>query len=102
MGKGQSGHLARRLKSLRPFARYLQQFEPLTEVPDASVFGPIPGRGTPHVYREQEIVDLLAAARNLGPHADLRVATHETLFGLIASAGLRLAEAVHLLDSMLT
>jgi integrase len=90
---------ARRLKILRPFTRYLQQFEPLTEVPDASIFGKVSERGTPHIYYDQEIVDLLAAAKNLGPHGDLRAATYETLFGLIASTGLRVSEAVHLLDS---
>lgn len=90
---------ARRLQALRPFTRYLQEFEPLTEIPDETIFGKVPGRGTPHIYREQEIVDLLAAAKNLGPHGDLRAATYETLFGLIASAGLRVSETVHLLDS---
>jgi integrase len=90
---------ARRLKKLRPFTRYLQQFEPLTEIPDASIFGKVPERGTPHIYHDQEIVDLLAAAKNLGPHGDLRAATYETRFGLSASAGLRVSEAVHLLDS---
>jgi integrase len=90
---------ARRLKLLRPFIRYLQQFEPDIEMPDASVLGHVPERVTPHIYREQEIVDLLAAARKLGPRGGLRASTHETLFGLIASAGLRLAEAIHLLDS---
>ena len=54
---------ARRLKLLRPFARWLRQFEPLTEVPDESVFGPVPGRVAPHIYREDEIVELLAALR---------------------------------------
>jgi len=90
---------ARRLQALRPFTRYLQQFEPRTEIPDETIFGKVPGRGTPHIYCEQEIVDLLAAAKNLGPLGDLRAATYETLFGLIASAGLRVSEAVHLLDS---
>ncbi len=55
---------ARRLKRLRPFARYLRQFEPRTEVPDA-LFGSLPQRQAPHIYREQEIVDLLGAARGL-------------------------------------
>ena len=41
---------------LRPFTRWLRQFEPRTEVPDESVFGPVPGRVAPHVYREEEIV----------------------------------------------
>lgn len=90
---------ARRLKQLRPFARYLRQFEPRTEVPDASLFGPLPQRLAPHIYREEEIVDLLAAARGLTPTGGLRPATYETLFGLIASAGLRLSEALHLLDA---
>jgi len=89
---------ARRLKALRPFMRYLQQFEPLTEVPTFLVFGPVPERGTPHIFHEQEIVDLLAAARALGPPGDLRASIHETLFGLIAACGLRLCEAVQLLD----
>ncbi|MGC1952047.1 MAG: tyrosine-type recombinase/integrase [Gammaproteobacteria bacterium] len=97
--KKDSATWARRLKALRPFTRYLQQFEPLTEIPDESIFGAVPGRVSPHIYREQEIVDLLAAAHALGPRGDLRAATYETLFGLIASAGLRVSEAVHLLDS---
>ena len=90
---------ARRLKLLRPFARYLQQFEPETAVPDESVFGPIPGWLMPHIYRDREVVDLLAAARSLPPCGGLRSCTYETLFGLIASAGLRLSEALNLLDS---
>ena len=90
---------ARRLKLLRPFTRYLRQFEPHTEVPDESIFGPIQERLTPHIYREQEIVDLLAAARSLTPHGGLRPITYEALFGLIAAAGLRVSEAIHLLDT---
>jgi integrase len=90
---------ARRLKLLRPFTRYLRQFVPLSEVPDESVFGAVPGRVAPHIYREAEIVDLLAAARELRPHSGLRPATFETLFGLIASAGLRVSEALDLLDA---
>ncbi|MEI7925994.1 MAG: hypothetical protein WCI61_07405 [Chloroflexota bacterium] len=69
---------ARRFKLLRPFARYLQQFEPATAIPDEAVFGPIPGWLMPHIYRDQEVVDLLAAARGLGPARDLRAATYET------------------------
>ncbi len=85
---------ARRLKRLRPFARWLQQFEPDTEIPDSAVFGPIGWRPAPHIFTEQEIGDLLAAARRLEP--DLRGATYEALFGLLAATGLRISEAVHL------
>ena len=89
---------ARRMELLRPFTRWLRQFEPLTQVPDESVFGPVPGRVAPHVYREDEIVELLSAARNIKPQGSLRAATFETLFGLIASTGLRISEALALLD----
>ena len=44
----------------------------------------MPERQAPHIYSEQEIVDLLAAARRLGPAAGLRGVVFETLFGLIA------------------
>ena len=90
---------ARRIEVVRPFARWLCQFEPLTEVPDESAFGPVPGRVAPHIYREDEIIALLDAARDMEPKGCLRSATFETLFGLIASAGLRVSEALALLDS---
>jgi site-specific recombinase XerD len=56
---------ARRLRRLRPFTRWLQQFEPATEVPDESIFGPIPGRLAPHIYRDEEVIALLQAAGRL-------------------------------------
>ena len=87
---------ARRLKKLRTFLRWLQQFEPRTEVPDDSVFGRLPERLSPHIYSDQEIIDLLAAARRLGPAPGLRGAVYETLFGLIASTGMRISEALAL------
>ena len=96
---GKPSTWARRLKNLRSFCRYLQQFEPRTEVPDDSIFGRIDQRLAPHIYSEQEIIDLLAAARHLGPSPGLRGVIYETLFGLIASTGLRVSEAVHLLDT---
>ena len=43
-----------------------------------------------------ELVELLAAAKRLGPAPGLRGATYEALFGLIASTGLRISEAVRL------
>ena len=87
---------ARRLKRLRTFVRWLQQFEPDTEVPDDTVFGRMPQRKAPHIYSEQEIIDLLASARRLGPASSLRGVIFETLFGLIASTGLRISEALSL------
>lgn len=90
---------ARRLTCLRPFTRYLQQFDPRTEVPDDSTFGRVGQRLAPHIYSEQEMIDLLSAARCLGPFPGIRGETYETLFGLLASTGIRISEAVHLLNT---
>lgn len=98
-GHGDAGTWARSWGRLRHFICYLQQFEPDTEVPEASFFGPEPGRVAPHIYRDDEIVDLLAAAHRLGPAGSLRPHTYETLFGLMASTGLRVSEAIHLRDA---
>lgn len=98
-GHGDRATSARRLKMLRPFTAWLRQFEPATEVPDEAVFGRVPGRMAPHIYREQEIIELLTAARQLGPPNSLRPAVIETLFGLIACTGLRISEALGLQDA---
>ena len=98
-GNGDAGTWARSWGRLRHFICYLQQFEPDTEVPEASLFGPEPGRVAPHIYHDDEIVELLAAARTLGPAGSIRPFTYETLFGLMASTGLRVSEAIHLRDA---
>ncbi len=98
-GHGDRATLARRLKMLRPFTAWLRQFDPATEVPDEAVFGRVPGRMTPHIYRESEIVELLAAAGQIGPVGSLRPAVMQTLFGLVACTGLRISEAQDLLDT---
>ena len=81
-GRGDRGTAARALRLFRPFTRWLQQFEPATEVPDEATFGPVPGRVTPHIFLDEEIEALLDAAGRLGP--PLRSTVMRTLFGLIA------------------
>lgn len=97
--RGTAEAWARRLKILRPFTRWMRQFEPRTAIPNESIFGPVPGRVAPHIYRDEEIVALLAAARTLHPRGGLRPATFETVFGLLASTGLRVSEALALRDA---
>ena len=98
-GQGDRATSARQLQILRPFTGWLRQFEPTTEVPDEATFGRVPGRITPHVYREQEITELLAAARQIGPQGGLRAAVMETLFGLMSCTGLRISEALGLQET---
>jgi len=97
--RGTPATWAARLARIRHFACYLKQFEPETEVPDELTFGPEPGRVAPHIFHDQEVIDLLAATRQIGPTGSIRPATYETLFGLMASVGLRVSEALHLRDA---
>ncbi|CAM3620867.1 tyrosine-type recombinase/integrase [Halomonas lysinitropha] len=89
---------ARRLETLRPFAKYCQLFEPQTEIPPARLFGPAHRRLPPHIYSSQELKQLLAATAALSPTEGLRPVTMHTLLGLLAATGLRLGEALRLQD----
>jgi len=87
---------AKRIEVLRPFIRYLQQFDPATQVPPPKLLGSTHRRPAPHIYSDEEIEALLAAAGQLRPSGGLRPATYETLFGLLAATGMRISEALRL------
>ena len=87
---------ARRIEVLRGFARYCQTFDSATEIPPLALFGPGHRRLTPHVFTERELCLLVRAAASLGPLGGLRGPTCATIFGLIASTGLRISEATGL------
>ena len=87
---------ARRLDIVRRFAMDRVLIEPRTEVPPKGLLGRSYCRPTPYIYSKQEISALLDAASQLGPPAGLRPATYTTLFGLLASTGLRISEALSL------
>jgi integrase len=87
---------ARRIEVLRPFAKYLRQVDPATEVPERGMFGRAHRRLTPHIFTAAELGQLLVAAAQLSPAGGLRPITYQTLFGLIAATGLRRGEALRL------
>ena len=87
---------ARRLGLVSRFARYLLASDPSTEVPDPGFFGSSHRRREPHIYSDVEITQLLRAAARLWPASGLRPKTYTTLLGLLASTGLRIAEALRL------
>lgn len=89
---------ARRIETLRPFAKYCQLFEPQTEVPPARLFGPAHRRLPPHIYSSQELRQLLAATAGLHPTDGLRPVTMRTLLGFLVATGLRPGEALRLQD----
>lgn len=87
---------ARRLEVVRGLARYQAIFDLDTQIPPSGLLGPAHRRTTPHIYSEQQIAQLLAAAGTLAPAGGLRPRTYHTLFGLLASTGLRISEALKL------
>jgi integrase/recombinase XerD len=87
-------HWAQRLAVARGFARYLQTIIPATEVPPPGVFPARRHRRTPYLWSTEDICRLLECSRSL--HPPLRAATHETLFGLLATTGMRIGEAIGL------
>jgi len=87
---------ARRLQTIRPFARFCSRLDQATFIPEQNVFGRAKRRLTPHIYTDREISDLLDAAGRFPEEGSLRSATYRTLFGLIAATGLRLSEALKL------
>ncbi len=84
---------ARRLDTVRRFARHRALFDPATEVPPFGLLGPRYRRKPPHVYSADEIAALLRAAAGLRPKGGLRPCTFVTLFGLLAATGMRVSEA---------
>ena len=83
-----------RLSVVRGFARYLATIDPSSEVPSKDLLPGTRQRLAPHIYTEQEIAALMAAAGRLRP--PLRAARHQTLIGLLAVTGMRPGEALAL------
>ena len=87
---------ANRIKRLRGFAKYCQRFDPDGEIPPIGILGRTRRRLVPHIYTEQELTELLDATSKLRPTDGLRPLTYRTIYGLLASCGLRINEAIRL------
>jgi integrase/recombinase XerD len=85
----------RRMMAVRGFARYLAGIDPRTEVPPAGLVR-IPRRWRPpFIYTDDDVLALIDQARR-SIREPLRAATYQTLFGLLATTGLRIGEALRL------
>jgi len=88
---------SRRLKNVRLFALYVRANDPRHEIPPGQVFGSPPTTGRlPHIFSSEDLKRILLEAGRLGPAGSLRPHTYQTLFGLLASCGLRVSEALAL------
>ncbi|MBP0625395.1 tyrosine-type recombinase/integrase [Cupriavidus sp. LEh25] len=87
---------AQRLGVVRGFARYLNAFDPRTEIPPAELLPRRYLRRAPYLYTDEETEQILAAALALPPASGLRRWTYFTLIGLLSVTGLRPGEAVKL------
>lgn len=82
---------ARRLDTVRIFARHMRAIDEATEVPPVDVLPHRYRRVPPFLYSPGQIAALMAAAGMLAP--PLRAATWETMIGFLAVTGMRKSEA---------
>jgi integrase len=85
-----------RLGFVRGFAQYWSAIDPLTEVPPWGLLPYRSARARPYFYSDQEIRQLMEAAKTRRSCDPLRPWTYYCLFGLLAVTGLRLSEALNL------
>ena len=87
---------ANRLNVLIRFARFARAEDSCHEIPPANIFCGRRYRRTPYIFTDEEVQRLMLHAARLGPPGTLRPHTYSTLFGLLASTGLRISEALSL------
>lgn len=85
---------AHRLSVVRGFATYLHTVDPAAEVPARDLLPWQPRRASPYLYSHSDISAVVSAATTL--RSPLRVATYQTLIGLLAVTGMRVGEAIRL------
>jgi integrase len=87
---------SQRLSMVRCFARHSVATNPLTEIPPDRLLACRIPRRNPYIYTNDEVVRLIASAKQLSSTIGLRPWTYSTLFGLIAVTGMRIAEPLGL------
>jgi len=92
----ESATLADRLNIVRRFAIWRSAADVHTEIPPKNLMPYRYQRKPPYIYSDEEIDKLVGAARKLASPKGLRGPTYATLFGLIATTGMRISEAVSL------
>ena len=87
---------AERVHMMRLLGRFIAQSHPETYIPSVT-WGMRRDPGfRPHIYSSAELDSLLRTAAQLAPCGSLRPKTYVTLFSLLITTGLRIAEALAL------
>lgn len=88
----------RRVTAGRGFAKYMVGVDPRTEIPPMGVVRYVQRRKPPYLYSDTDIAGILASVpKVIG--SPVKVATYQTLVGLLACTGMRVGEAIHLDDA---
>ena len=95
---GQPAREAWRLRIVRHFTVHHRASDPRTEIPSKDLLPHRYHRKSPCIFSDQDVVRLIRAARELSPGTGLRPQTYTTLFGLLATSGIRVGEALALDD----
>ena len=86
------------MTAVRGFARHMTGFDPATEIPPLGLVTYRRRWRLPFIYSEADVIDLMAAVPQLIP-TPLRAATFQTMIGLLAATGMRVGEAIALVQS---
>jgi integrase len=84
---------ARKLSMVRQFARWMHAIEPRHQIPPRRLLDVRHRRNPPHIYSDEQIVSLMAAAFKLDSPKGMKALSLETVIGLLAATGLRPGEA---------
>lgn len=87
---------AKHLSDVRRFATWLSATDPRTEIPPRGLLPERYRRRPPYIYSDEQLARIIREAARLPSPLGLRAHTCSTLFGLLASTGLRLGEALGL------
>ena len=92
----QPAQWANRLGMVRRFAQYCNSIDPRTVVPPPDLLPYRFARPSAYIYRDEQIAQLIQAARALPSQTGLRPHTYSTLFALYAVTGMRTQEPLRL------
>jgi len=92
----ESATLADDLSIVRRFAIWRSVADAQTEIPPKNLLPYRYHRKPPYIYSDEEIEKIVGSARNLPSAMGLKGLTYATLFGLLATTGMRISEALAL------